>query len=123
MALTEKQKKFVDEYIVTLNATEAARRAGYSNPHVQGPRLLANVRVRNFIDERLKKIEDARIAKADELMRYLTAVVRKEAEKDAPAKIRLMAAEMLLKRYDAASSAESTGELPVIIRGEEEIRE
>ena len=46
-ALTPKQERFCQEYLIDLNATGAARRAGYSakTAHVQGPRLLANVAV------------------------------------------------------------------------------
>ena len=44
--LTEKQKRFVDFYIKTANASEAARLAGYSekNSDVTGARLLVNAR-------------------------------------------------------------------------------
>lgn len=56
MALTPKQKAFVQEYLVDLNATAAAKRAGYSpktaNP--QGARLLANVSVQKAIQEAMK---------------------------------------------------------------------
>ena len=43
--MNAKQQRFVEEYIHDLNATAAAERAGYKQPHVQGPRLLGNVRV------------------------------------------------------------------------------
>jgi len=45
--LTDRQRRFVDEYLIDLNASEAARRAGYSakTANVQGPRLLGNVSV------------------------------------------------------------------------------
>lgn len=51
MALTEKQKRFCDEYLVDLNATQAAIRAGYSpkTANEQGARLLANVSVQEAI--------------------------------------------------------------------------
>lgn len=51
--LTPKQKIFVDEYLVDLNATQAAIRAGYSpkTANEQGNRLLANVSVRTCIDQ------------------------------------------------------------------------
>ncbi|MCF5179620.1 terminase small subunit [Pseudomonas syringae] len=47
MALTAKQQRFVDEYLIDLNATQAATRAGYSKKtaNEQGSRLLANVSV------------------------------------------------------------------------------
>lgn len=45
MALTPQQQRFVEEYLVDLNATQAAIRAGYSaeTANQQGPRLLVNV--------------------------------------------------------------------------------
>jgi len=54
MALSAKQARFVDEYLVDLNATEAAKRAGYSerSAHVQGSRLLENASVSRAIRER-----------------------------------------------------------------------
>jgi len=45
MSLTQKQEAFVAEYLVDLNATAAAERAGYEHPNKQGPRLLVNVGV------------------------------------------------------------------------------
>lgn len=78
--LTPKQALFVDEYLRDMNATQAARRAGYSakTAETQGPRLLGNVRVQQAISaarERLAKkfeitrervmLEYARLAFAD----------------------------------------------------------
>lgn len=56
--LTEKQKRFVDEYLVDLNATAAARRAGYSEKTAceQGSRLLTNVRVQEEIQKRRERL-------------------------------------------------------------------
>lgn len=52
MALTAKQSRFVDEYLLDLNATQAAIRAGYSGETAdkQGPRLLAHPEVKGAID-------------------------------------------------------------------------
>jgi phage terminase small subunit len=49
--LNEKQQRFVDEYLIDLNATQAAIRTGYSakTADVQGSRLLANVKVQQAI--------------------------------------------------------------------------
>jgi phage terminase small subunit len=57
--LTAKQQRFVDEYCVDLNATQAAIRAGYTKEtsHVQGPRLLGNVRVREAIEKKQRRLE------------------------------------------------------------------
>ncbi len=58
--LTDKQTRFVQEYLVDLNATQAAIRAGYSarTAEVQGPRLLGNVRVAAAISEGQNKTAD-----------------------------------------------------------------
>lgn len=52
MALTPKQERFVAEYLVDLNATQAAIRAGYSEASAeqQGARLLSNAKVREVVD-------------------------------------------------------------------------
>lgn len=52
MEISAKQKRFVDEYLIDLNATQAAIRAGYSKntANEQGSRLLANVKVKASID-------------------------------------------------------------------------
>lgn len=74
--LTEKQKRFVDYYIETGNQTEAARRAGYKQPQVQGAQNLE--KLREPIQARLAELEDSRIAKADEVLKTLTRVLRRE---------------------------------------------
>lgn len=58
MKLTPKQERFVTEYLIDLNATQAAIRAGYSKhtADVQGPRLLRNVGVRAAIEAGQKRI-------------------------------------------------------------------
>jgi phage terminase small subunit len=56
MAISDKQQVFIDEYLICLNASEAARRAGYKGKaNVVGPRLLANVSIKDEIDRRLKE--------------------------------------------------------------------
>ena len=76
MKLTEKQKRFIDYYIETGNATEAARKAGYKgkNLDVIGSQNL--VKLRKFIDEKLKQKESERIASQDEVLEFLTRVMR-----------------------------------------------
>lgn len=57
--LTPKQEMFVAEYLKDLNASAAARRAGYTgDPNTVGPRLLANVGVRSRIEQaKAKRVE------------------------------------------------------------------
>ena len=84
MKLTEKQKRFCDEYLIDLNATQAAIRAGYSKKtaKVIGQENLTKPYLKAFIDERLKQLEDKRIAKADEVLKYLTKGMRQELSEE-----------------------------------------
>lgn len=122
--MTEKQKKFADEYLIDLNATRAYR-AVYKtikNDGVarrNGSRLLTNADIKGYIDERLNEIHNEKTADAQEVMEYLTSVLRGESvseeivveglgdgcsvartmEKGPSEKDRLKAAELLGKRY------------------------
>lgn len=117
MKLTERQKAFCDYYIETLNATEAARRAGYSERTAKeiGCENLTKPNIQAYIQERLKQMDKERIASAEEVLEYLTRVMRgEEKEKlleyneegeetiiSVPPNIRerTKAAELLGKRY------------------------
>lgn len=121
MKLTEKQRRFVDYYVETGNASEAARRAGYSKKYINAnaPKLLQNTAIKAAINARLKELEDKRIAKADEVLEFLTATLRGDTKEERvvvestslgkskariieiPASVRdrLEAAKSLLKRY------------------------
>ena len=103
--LTPKQKAFADYYIETGNATEAAIRAGYNKKTARqiGSMNLTKVDIKIYIEERLKEIENKRIADGKEVLEYLSKVMRGE-EKDqfgleASLQDRTKAAELLGKRY------------------------
>ncbi|MCS9983674.1 terminase small subunit [Weissella paramesenteroides] len=116
MKLTEKQKRFADEYIKSGNAKEAAIKAGYSQKtaKVAGYENLTKPYLKNYIDERMRAIENNRIMSAKEAVEFLTSVVRgdvketvvigtpmgaKEVEKEPDVKTRISAAKEILKRY------------------------
>lgn len=121
MELTPKQKAFADYYIETGNATEAAIKAGYSKKtaRVIGQENLTKPAIKTYIDERMEQLADKRIAKAEEVLEYLTRVIRGEEteqvvvtenvgdfmsearviNKELSAKDRIKAAELLGKRY------------------------
>ncbi len=71
IAVTDKQKRFCDEYLIDLNATQAAIRAGYSSKYANtnASKLLQNTTIKKYLDEQLKKIQDESIAKADEVLK------------------------------------------------------
>lgn len=103
--LTPKQQAFADYYIETGNATEAAIKAGYNKKTARqiGSMNLTKVDIKQYIEERLSKIEDERIAKGEEVLQYLTKVMRGEEKDqfglDASLQDRTKAAELLGKRY------------------------
>jgi len=135
--LTVKQKAFVDYYIETGNATEAARLAGYSENTVSeiGYENLRKPHIKIKIDERLEELESERIADAKEVMQYLTSVLRgevteetvvvenvgdymseaKKVEKKASIRDRNKAAEMLAKRYGILTENIQINDIPVIV--------
>ena len=82
--MTEKQKLFCDEYLIDLNATQAAIRAGYSEKyaHTNAAKLLRNTTIREYIENRIAEKEDKLIAKQNEVMRYLTSVMRGESKSE-----------------------------------------
>lgn len=146
LKLSIKQKAFSDYYIELGNATESAIKAGYSKNYAnaQSYKLLENVGVKKYIDERLKQIEDNRIAPAAEVMKYLTSVLRnemteevvvvegngdgfssaKKIKKDISVKDRNKAAELLGKRYGMfTDKLNIEGAIPVVISGEEELED
>ena len=103
--LTPKQKAFADEYLRCGNATEAARKAGYSakTAEVIGCENLKKPNISEYIGERLKKIEEDRIASADEVLRFYSSVMRGEVTDqfglEAALDTRLKAADSLMKRF------------------------
>ncbi|EOU1139356.1 terminase small subunit [Clostridium perfringens] len=121
MKLTPKQKAFAEYYIETGNATEAARKAGYKGKNLNriASENLSKLVIKNYIDEKMKELESKRIAKAEEVLEYLTRVLRGEEteqvvvtenigdfmseakviDKELSAKDKIKAAELLGKRY------------------------
>lgn len=79
--LTEMQKRFIDYYIETANATESAKRAGYKGKNLNriGSQNLS--KLDKFIKIKLQEKEEQRIASQDEVLEYLTKVMRGQ-EKD-----------------------------------------
>ena len=140
--MTEKQKRFCDEYLVDCNATQAAIRAGYSEKTAYsiGQRTLKNVEVQEYINAKLLEISNKKTANAQEVLEYLSAVMRGEHREqvlkldgdgmqsitdiDVSAKDRLKAAELIGKRYGMFKDAmDITGSLPVIISGDESLED
>ena len=113
--LTQKQQRFVDEYIISGNATQAAIKAGYSKRSAQqtGAENLLKPVIKAEIDRRNAEIKSAKTADMQEVMEYLASVMRGEQTEsvatakgiynDVPvsAKDRIKAAELIGKRHGA----------------------
>ena len=140
--MTLKQQRFADEYIITGNATQAAIKAGYSK---KTAKVIANENltkpyIKKYIDERLEQLESEKIASQQEVLSYLSSVMRGEmteqtlrsvgesgqviAEIDVGAKDRIKAAELLGKRYKLwtdKSEVDVTG--TVVFMNEDDIQD
>lgn len=109
MKLTPKQKAFADFYIECGNATEAAKKAGYSenSAYSIGDENLRKPVISAYIEERMKQQNASRVATADEVLRFYTSVMRGEVKDafglEAGLAERLKAADSLSKRYAAAN--------------------
>ena len=121
MKLTPKQKAFADYYIELGNATEAAQKAGYKGNNLNriASENLSKLDIKQYIEEKMEEISSNRIAKAEEVLQYLTRVIRDEeteqvvvtksagdfiteieiVDKKLDAKDKIKASELLAKRY------------------------
>ena len=121
MKLSSKQQIFADEYIKSGNAFQSAIRAGYSKNYANKniSKLLGNVGVKTYINNRMEELKKKAIADQDEILQYLTSVMRgevtdqelipiqvgkgtmgvEELEKRSDTNARTKAAELLGKRY------------------------
>lgn len=138
--MNERQKRFCHYYLELGNIAQASLKAGYSKN--TGGILLKKPEIRQYIDQEIQKLDEQRIAKATEVMTYLTSVMRGEeneevivvencgsgcsnarnVKKQVSSKERIKAAELLGKRYSIFNKKlDVTHNLPIIISGESEI--
>ena len=77
--MTEKQKRFCDEYLIDLNGTRAYKNA-YPNVKnndsaaVNASKLLRNTKIKAYISEQIEKLHNEKTADAQEVVEYLTSV-------------------------------------------------
>lgn len=143
--MTDKQQKFCEEYLIDCNATRAYKAAYPSvvkdeTARVNASRLLTNANVRRYLDERLTQLSEQRIAKAEEILGYLTEVMRGKTmasvlalcgdgcqeivEKPPDMRERLKAAELLGKRYGLfTDKMDVGGTMSVVIVGDDSLED
>ena len=146
--MTEKQKIFCDEYLKDLNATRSYKVA-YPNVKKDevaasaAARLLRNVNIQSYIDKQLEEMHNERTADAQEVIEYLTSVLRGESKAEeivvegtgdgcsetravdkAPSeKDRLKAAELLGKRYGLWKENVAVDVKPIVLMGYEDVED
>ena len=137
--LTLKQRKFCDEYIISGNTEQAAIKAGYSKSYARGNahKLIANVSMKSYIDARLSEIASKKIAQQEEVLQYLTSIMRGEETEqtlrglgegeqmiddiEVSAKDRIKAAELLGKRYGMWTEKIDVSGGVVFITGDDDV--
>lgn len=140
--MTDKQKRFCDEYLIDCNATRAYKAAypfikSDESARRSGSRLLTNVDVKTYLEEQMEKLRSEKVADAREVLEYLTAVIRGQTEsqivvvegtgdgcsearplmKAPDEKERLKAAELLGKHLGLLTNQVKVEAVPVIISG------
>lgn len=132
--MNPKQQAFADFYIELGNAEQAALQAGYSKTYARGSshKLIANVGIKTYIENRMEELKTERVADQQEIMEFLSSVVRGEQKEetlrgvgegaqtiddiDVNAKDRIKAAELLGKRYAMWTDKQQTEDVtPVFV--------
>ena len=124
--LTIKQQRFADLYIETDNATQSYIDAGYKATtrvvaEANARKLLGKYSVKKYIDNRMKELQQTTIASQEEVLEYLTKVMRGQEKDqfglDASLQDRTKCAELLGKRYGTfKEKVDVTGNIPVVIQ-------
>lgn len=98
--MNQRKRAFCEAYLISGNATDAAREAGYSPRSARsiGQRLLTFDDVREYLEQRNQEISAANTAQMEEVRQFWTATMRDENMKPAD---RLKASELLAKTYGA----------------------
>ena len=116
--LTERQRRFSDLYLELGNASEAAEQAGFKRSYAQGAKRQPAVQA--YMQQRLQDARQRHIASADEVLEFLTEVMRGEIDGERPEKNsspRMKAAELLGRRLGVFTDVSS------VLRGEHELPE
>ena len=108
MKLNPKQQKFCDEYLIDMNATQAAIRAGYSKKTAkeQASRLLTNVHVKEYVSKKQEKLQNKTAITIENVVNFINEVSQ-EAREDGDKNNALKGADMLMKHLGAYNADKS----------------
>ena len=91
--MTERQKRFAEYYLETGNARQSALKAGYSAGYAEHVKRQKGVK--EYIDMRIGSMDNRRVASADEVLEFLTDVMRGQETDEKGVSLRMKAAEMI----------------------------
>lgn len=94
--MTERQKRFAEYYLESGNARQSALKAGYCEGYAQHVKRQKGVR--EYIEMRRGSMDMSRVASADEVLAFLTEVMRGHETDEKGVSLRMKAAEMIAKR-------------------------
>ena len=94
--MTERQKRFAEYYLESGNARQAALKAGYSAGYAQHVKRQKGVK--EYLEMRVGSMDNTRVASADEVLAFLTDVMRGQENDEKGVSLRMKAAEMISKR-------------------------
>lgn len=101
--LTARQIEFCRQYVLSCNAADAVRKAGYrcKSPAAYGYRLLQNPRIQEYLNYSLAEAADKRVAEAGEILEFYTMLMRGDFGDGVEVKLadRLKAADALAKIF------------------------
>lgn len=118
--LTEKQKRFCEEYLIDLNATQAAIRAGYSKRTADriASENLKKLEVQQHLQQLMRQRSDRTGITADEVLRELQRIAMTETE--ITGKEKMKALELLGKHLglfqNNADNSEALAKLDEVLR-------
>ena len=126
-AVNDREKRFCDEYLIDGNAIQAATRAGYApgtaryaskwinEENLQKPTSKFKPELREYIDDHMKEIHTDKIASAEEVLEFLSGVMRNRKEET---RNRIKAGELMGKRHGLFKDTISVqGAIPIVIDG------
>lgn len=119
--MTPKQKAFAEHFVASGNATEAAKKAGYSERSARqiAAENLSKPCISSYIETMVADREQTRVADATEVLEFYTSVMRGEVKDqfgfDASLSDRINAGKALMKRYAAIEATSKSEQVTVII--------
>lgn len=86
--MTQRQKRFVEEYLVDLNASAAAKRAGYRGQNT-GYLMLRKPHVHKALEEAIQQRSERNLVRQDEVVKALREIAFSDASDETGAKVKL----------------------------------